>query len=80
MYGEMMWNHRIVSTVDEMGNEYFELSEVYYDRDGHPYAYGDAKIGGDYIEDLHEQVELFKKSLELPILRYPENFTGDVNK
>jgi hypothetical protein len=76
----MMWNHRIVSTVDEMGNEYFELSEVYYDRDGHPYAYGDAMIGGDYVEDLHEQVEFFKKSLELPILRYPENFTGDVNK
>ena len=76
----MMWNHRIVSTVDDMGSEYLELVEVYYDVDGLPYAYGDATIGGDYVDDLHEQVELFKKSLELPILRYPEHFTGDVNK
>jgi len=76
----MMWNHRIVSTVDEMGSEYFELVEVYYDRDGHPYAYGDATIGGEDIEGLYTQVERFKKSLELPILSYPEHFTGDVNK
>ncbi len=76
----MMWNHRIVATVDEMGNQCFELSEVYYDRDGHPYAYGDAMIVGDYVEDLHEQVDLFKKSLAMPILNFPEDFTGDVNK
>ena len=76
----MMWNHRIVSTVDDMGNEYFELSEVFYDNDGLPYAYGYARVGSEDVEGLHEQVEFFKKSLALPILKYPEHFTGDVNK
>jgi hypothetical protein len=76
----MMWNHRIVSTVDEMGSEYLELVEVFYDSDGHPYAYGRATIGGEDVEGLYTQVEQFKKSLDSPILKYPEHFTGDVNK
>jgi hypothetical protein len=75
-----MWNHRIVSTVDEMGSEYLELVEVFYDSDGIPYAYGRATIGSEDVESLHTQVERFKKSLESPILKYPEHFTGDVNK
>ena len=76
----MMWNHRIVSTVDEMGSEYLELVEVFYDSDGMPYAYGVATIGSEDVDGLYTQVERFKKSLDLPILRYPEHFTGDVNK
>jgi hypothetical protein len=76
----MTWNHRIVSTIDETGSEYLELVEVFYDSDGHPYAYGRATIGGEDVDGLYTQVEWFKKSLDLPILKYPENFTGDVNK
>jgi hypothetical protein len=75
-----MWNHRIVSTVDEMGSEYLELVEVFYDSDGHPYAYGAATIGSEDVDGLYIQVERFKKSLDSPILKYPEHFTGDVNK
>jgi hypothetical protein len=75
-----MWNHRIVSTVDEMGSEYLELVEVFYDSDGAPYAYGVATIGSEDVDGLYTQVERFKKSLDLPILKYPEHFIGDVNK
>jgi hypothetical protein len=75
-----MWNHRIVATVDETGSEYLEIAEVFYDSDGHPYAYGRATVGGENVNDLYIQVERFKKSLEVPILRYPREFTGDVNK
>lgn len=76
----MTWNHRIVRTFDEPYGEYFELAEVFYDKDGTPYAYGQASIGGDTVYSLTQQVEQFKKSLDLPILNYPEHFTGDVNK
>jgi hypothetical protein len=76
----MTWNNRIVSTLNEMGNEHFELAEVFYDSDGFPYAYGNATISSEDVEGLYTQVEWFKKSLDLPILKYPEHFTGDVNK
>jgi hypothetical protein len=75
-----MWNHRIVSTIDELGSEFFELAEVFYDVDGAPYAYGQATVAGEQVEQLTEEVERFKRSLDLPILKYPEDFTGDVNK
>ena len=76
----MTWNHRIVSIIDEMGNEFFEIAEVFYDSNGEPYAYGQASISADDIEGIYAQLEWFKKSLDLPILKYPEQFTGDVNK
>ena len=76
----MMWNHRVVRTFDETYGEYFELAEVYYDKEGGPYAYGEASIGGDTLYSLTEQVEQFERSLEMPILEYPRHFTGDVNK
>jgi hypothetical protein len=76
----MTWNHRIVSTIDEMGNEFFELAEVYYDSDGEAYAYGQATISADDIEGIYAQLEWFNAADTKPILKYPEHFTGDVNK
>jgi hypothetical protein len=66
--------------MDELGNTYLELAEVFYDVDGAPYAYGQASVAGNSIEELTEEVEMFKKSLDMPILNFPEDFTGDVNK
>ena len=75
-----MWNHRVVRTFDETYGEYFELAEVYYDKYNAPYAYGEANIGGDSQYSLVEQHEQFKQGLEMPVLNYPEDFIGDVNK
>jgi hypothetical protein len=66
--------------MDELGNTYLELAEVFYDTDGAPYAYGNATIGGENEESLTEQLTMFKRSLDMPILNFPEDFTGDVNK
>jgi hypothetical protein len=76
----MTWNHRIVSIIDEMGNEFFELAEVFYDGKGEPYAYGQASISADDIEGIYAQLEWFNAADTKPILKYPEHFTGDVNK
>lgn len=75
-----MWNHRVVRTFDETYGEYFELAEVYYDKEGKPYAYGSASIGGDSEHGLVEQYAQFKQGLDAPVLEYPKDFTGDVNK
>jgi hypothetical protein len=66
--------------MDELGNTYLELAEVFYDTDGAPYAYGNATIGGETEDSLTEQLAMFKRSLDMPILNFPEDFTGDVNK
>lgn len=76
----MTWNHRIVSTIDEMGNEFFELAEVFYDSEGEAYAYGKATISADDIEGIYAQLEWFNAADTKPILKYPEHFIGDVNK
>jgi hypothetical protein len=75
----MTWNNRIVSTIDEMGNEYFEIAEVFYDSNGDAYAYGQATIGADDIEGIYAQLEWFNAADKKSILKYPEHFTGDVN-
>jgi hypothetical protein len=66
--------------MDELGNTYLELAEVFYDTDGVPYAYGNATVSGETEESLVEQLAMFKRSLDMPILNFPEDFTGDVNK
>jgi hypothetical protein len=76
----MMWNHRVVRTFDETYGEYFELAEVYYDKDNKPYAYGSASIGGESQYSLAQQLEQFKQGIEMFVLNYPEDFIGDVNK
>jgi hypothetical protein len=76
----MTWNHRIVSIIDEIGDEFFEIAEVFYDSDGEPYAYGQATISADDIEGIYAQLEWFNAADTKPILKYPEHFTGDVNK
>lgn len=75
-----MWNHRIVSTVDECGGEHLELVEVFYDTELKPYAYGNASIVGVSVDDIENQVYMFKSALRKDVLKYPEDFTGDVNK
>jgi hypothetical protein len=76
----MTWNHRIVVTIDEMGKEFFELAEVFYDSLGEPYAYGQATISADDIEGIYAQLEWFNAADKKSILKYPEHFIGDVNK
>jgi hypothetical protein len=73
-----MWNHRIVRTTNE--GECYELAEVFYDSEKNPYAYGQASIMGENIEEVKEQIEMFQAALTKGVLNYPEDFTGDVNK
>jgi hypothetical protein len=74
-----MWNHRIVNSVDTFGSEQLELVEVFYDSKGEPYAYGVATIVSESVEDVAEQLEMFCTAMTKPILKYPEDFVGDVN-
>lgn len=72
-----MWNHRLVCLMDDLGNEYLEIAEVYYDTDGKPYAYGQATIVGENVDEIHTQLEWFQKAIAEPMLKFPEEFIGD---
>ena len=46
----MMWNHRVVKTVNELGSEYFEIAEVFYDAEGKFYAWNEDTLSWDETE------------------------------
>jgi hypothetical protein len=73
-----MWNHRVVK--NDESEELYELAEVFYDVDGLPYAYGKAIVSGDKLETLSEQLSWMMDALSKPVLTYPNDFKGDVNK
>lgn len=73
------WNHRIVKTEDAFG-PYFELVEVFYDKQGRPYGYTDATIGGDDLKGIVQQLEWFELALTKPVLTHPRDFTGEIDE
>ena len=74
-----MWSIRVVKYKDELGEEIHALREVFYDIDGLPYAHGQAEAIGS-LDELQDYVEWMSVALSHPVLNYPEDFTGDVNK
>jgi hypothetical protein len=74
----MTWNHRIVKTTDE--GECYQLAEVFYDSDKKPYAYGEASIAGENINEIKQQLDRFNSALTKAILEYPQDFNGNINK
>ena len=75
---KMTWNHRIVRSEEE--GECYELAEVFYDSDKKPYAYGQASIAGQTMDEIKEQLDMFDTAMTKAILEYPQDFTGDANK
>jgi hypothetical protein len=70
----MTWNHRVVRFNDEEMGEYFEIKEVFYDKNGNPTGYSEASIMSDSFEGLHEQLEWFKTATAKPIINEEEFF------
>jgi hypothetical protein len=78
------WNHRVVRIPDELGEQWFEVQEVYYNGKGEPCGYCNSYIGGETMEELKLQIERHSKALALPILDSATDFhnkwEGDYEK
>ena len=65
----MSWNRRVLAheTNDEV---YFQIHEVYYDKDGNPdgYAVDGTTVGGESLESISWVLEEMTKCLNKPIL------------
>lgn len=70
----MTWNHRVVRFEDEEMGEYFEIKEVFYDKDGGLSGYSDATIMSDSFDGLHEQLTWFKTATSKPVIDEKEFF------
>jgi len=70
------WNHRVVRSIDKYGEVWFEVAEVYYNKEGKPCGYCNSYVGGENMEELAEQMERHKKATTLPILNADTDFTN----
>lgn len=70
----MSWNHRILAHKD--GDEmYFEIHEVYYDKEGKPDSYtaNGVSVGAESLDGIKWVLDKMKECLDKPILS-AENF------
>lgn len=74
-----MWTYRIVQTEFE-GDTIVDICEVYYDEEKRPAMYCAAEVGGENLEELKEVYEMIGDAFNAPVLRYPQDFTGSIDR
>ena len=57
-----------------------DIREVYYDDDNRPAMHGAAEVGADTVNGLREVYEWIGEAFNKPVLRYPEDFTGSIDR
>ena len=67
-----MWNYRIVKLEDE---EFYILTQVYYDDNGNPFAWIEEEIGirSEELCELMPQLEQMKEAFIKPVLHIVDN-------
>ena len=73
----MSWNYRVVRFKNEDIDEYFEIKEVFYDKDGNLAGYAEASVFSDTYEGLFEVMELMKSATAKPVIDESEFFVKD---
>ena len=69
----MSWNYRVMELDDVDEGKYYEVKEVYYNRDGSLMGYCDAVVGGVSIGELIKVLDMMKEDAHKSVLR-PEDF------
>lgn len=75
----MKWTYRIVQTEFE-GETIVDICEVYYDEENRPAMYCHAELGGEDVEELREVYEWIGDAFGAPVLRYPQDFDGSIDR
>jgi hypothetical protein len=74
---QSFWNHRVVLMPDDgLGNQWYEVQEVYYNRQGEPCGYCNSYVGGETLAELEEQIERHRKAIALPVLDSATDFNN----
>jgi hypothetical protein len=76
----MGWNHRVIAH-DEHKEVYFQIHEVYYDKEGTPdgYTKEGVSVGADSIKGLRWTLRKMRKTLKSKVLS-KTNFPKEYKK
>lgn len=74
----MYWNHRLVNVAkDNDGEDYFQVSEVFYNDVGQPVGYTSADVSGETMEEVLLTLQRFTEAVKHPILNAETDFIGE---
>lgn len=68
----MSWNYRVMEFEDD-GEKYYEIKEVYYNRDGSLMGYCDASVSGESFGDVIKVLDMMKTNAHKEVLK-PSDF------
>jgi hypothetical protein len=74
--GDMSWNYRVLELDDNDEGKYYEIKEVYYNRDGSLMGYCDAVVSGESLERVIDVLDMMKADAHKAILKH-EDFNHD---
>jgi hypothetical protein len=75
----MSWNYRVVKfNGDEFDEPYYEIKEVYYNRDGSLMGYCDATVVSETFEGIIEVLDQMKADAHRIIIDEEEFFREDI--
>ena len=74
----MSWNYRVVRFKDEENQEtYYELKEVFYNRDGSLMGYSDATVSGESFDDVIKVLAMMKEDAHKAVIDEAEFFNKE---
>ena len=76
----MSWNYRVMELDDIDEGKYYEIKEVYYNRDGSPMGYCDAVVSGESIGELIKVLDMMKTDVHKQVMKisdFENNTTTD---
>ena len=79
----MTWNYRVVKFnggEGEFDEPYYEMKEVYYDRDGSLKGYCDATLSGNTFEEVIEVLDQMKADAHRAVIDEEEFYRVDTKR
>jgi len=81
----MSWNYRVIRFKGEPESasdtgEYYEIKEVFYNRDGSLMGYCDAAVGGESFKDLIDTLTMMKSDATKGVIDEEEFFKSAKEK
>lgn len=70
----MTWNYRVLEHVDLSHDKWYQVHEVYYNKDGSITSCTEDAIApfGETVEELQDVVELMKAAFAMPTIPYED--------
>jgi hypothetical protein len=71
----MSWNYRVMQ-FEDAGEKYYEIKEVYYNRDGTLMGYCDASVSGGSFGDIIHTLDTMRTDAHKSVLK-PSDFKSE---